>query len=68
MGRERSRERYGSRAVDLSAIAPGAVIVSAIAHLGVIVHHTAPNTFHVFVFRSFAVNFREWLDTSIAAL
>jgi sarcosine oxidase subunit gamma len=54
--------------VDLAAIAPDAVVVSAIAHLGVIVHHAAPDIFHVFVFRSFAINFREWLDASIAAL
>jgi sarcosine oxidase subunit gamma len=54
--------------VDLWAIVPGAVVVSAIAHLGVIIHHTAPDSFHVFVFRSFAINFRDWLDASIAAL
>ncbi len=54
--------------VDLSVMAPGAVLVSAIAHVGVIVHCAAPETMHVFVFRSFAANFRDWLDASIAAL
>jgi len=54
--------------VDLATIAPGAVVVSTIAHLGVIVHCTAPERFDIFVFRSFAINFREWLDASIAAV
>ncbi len=55
-------------AVDLSALAPGAVVVSAIAHLGVIVHCAAADSLQVFVFRSFAASFREWLNAAIAGL
>jgi sarcosine oxidase subunit gamma len=56
--------------VDLMApgLAPGAVWVSAIAHIGVIVHWAAPDRYHLAVFRSFATSFREWLDHAIAAL
>ncbi|KUR76593.1 sarcosine oxidase subunit gamma [Novosphingobium sp. Fuku2-ISO-50] len=56
--------------VDLSALAPGAgaVVVSVIAHVGVIVHQTGPESFHLAIFRSFAGGFRDWLDASIAAL
>lgn len=57
-------------AVDLSpaAFAPGAVLVSVIAHIGVILHHAAPGSYHVLVFRSFSGSFRDWLQASIAAL
>jgi len=54
--------------VDLATFVPGAVAVSAIAHLGVILYYADPDCFHVFVFRSFTGSFREWLDASIAAL
>jgi methylglutamate dehydrogenase subunit D len=56
--------------VDLSpgAFAPGAVVVSAVAHIGVIVHQDSPTSFHLAVFRSFAGSFRHWLEPSIAAL
>ena len=54
--------------VDLSVPAPGAVVVSAIAHIGVIVHQVAPESFHLAVFRSFAASLRDWLDASIASL
>ena len=54
--------------VDLSALAPGAVVVSVIAHVGVIVHQIGPESFHLAIFRSFAGGFRDWLDASIAAL
>jgi sarcosine oxidase subunit gamma len=54
--------------VDLANLAPGAVIVGAIAHIGVIVHCLAPDRFHLAVFRSFALSFRDWLQASIAAL
>jgi len=56
--------------VDLSpsACPPGTVVVSTIAHIGVIVHHAAPDRFHCFIFRSYTTSFREWLDTTIAAL
>jgi methylglutamate dehydrogenase subunit D len=56
--------------VDLSpgAFVPGAVVVSAAAHIGVIVHQITPTSFHIAVFRSFAGSFRDWLEPSIAAL
>lgn len=54
--------------VDLSALAPGAVVVSVIAHVGVIVHQIGPESFHLAIFRSFVGGFRDWLDASIAAL
>ncbi len=54
--------------VDLAALAPGAVVVSTIAHLGVIVHQAAPDRYDLAVFRSFAGSMREWLDVSIASL
>jgi sarcosine oxidase subunit gamma len=56
--------------VDLSpgAFAPGAVVVSAVAHIGVIVHQVSPESFHLAVFRSFAGSFRAWLGPAIAAL
>lgn len=56
--------------VDLSpsSFPIGAVVVSAIAHIGVIAHHRAANTFHLAIFRSFAESFRHWLDASAAAL
>jgi len=56
--------------VDLSpaAFPLGAVVVSAIAHIGVIAHHVAPNTFHLAPFRSFTQSFHHWLDTAAAAL
>lgn len=55
--------------VDLSpaAFAPGAVAVSAIAHIGVIVHHVAPGVLHLAVFRSFAASFLHWLDETARA-
>ncbi|WP_353230919.1 sarcosine oxidase subunit gamma family protein [Novosphingobium sp.] len=56
--------------VDLSpaALAADAVVVSVIAHIGVIVHRVAPDHFHLAVFRSFTESFREWLNATIAAL
>ena len=54
--------------VDLAALTPGATAVSAIAHIGVIVHCPAPGTYHLASFRSFALSLRDWLDASIAAL
>jgi len=55
--------------VDLSpvAFAPGAVVVSAIAHIGVIAHHVAPGILHLAVFRSFADSFHHWLEGAAAA-
>lgn len=57
-------------AIDLSpqVFVPGAVAVSVIAHIGVIVHHAAPGTYDLAVFRSFSTSFREWLDAAVAAL
>lgn len=54
--------------VDLSAQVPGAVTVSAIAHIGVIAHRRAADSFDVAVFRSFAHSFRHWLDATLAGL
>lgn len=54
--------------VDLAALAPGATVVSAIAHIGAIVHCRAPDSYYIAVFRSFALSFRNWLDASVAAL
>lgn len=54
--------------VDLAALGPGAVVVSAIAHIGMVVHWRAADCFEIAVFRSFATSFREWLDSAIAAL
>jgi heterotetrameric sarcosine oxidase gamma subunit len=54
--------------VDLATLAPGAVIVSTIAHLGVIVQFGVPGDYFVATFRSFTGAFRHWLDASIAAL
>lgn len=54
--------------VDLAALEPGTTVVSAIAHIGVIVHCPALGTFHLATFRSFALSLRDWLDASIAAL
>lgn len=56
--------------IDLSddAFTRGAVAVSAIAHIGVIVHRAAQGGYDLAVFRSFSVNFRDWLNASVAAL
>lgn len=54
--------------VDLAALSPGAVVVSTIAHLGVIVQFAAPGDYFLLTFRSFTGAMRHWLDTSIAAL
>lgn len=54
--------------VDLATLTPGAVVVSAIAHIGVIVECAAPDRYHLAVFRSFAHSFRDWLQAGIAAL
>lgn len=56
--------------VDLSpaTFAPGAIAVSVIGHIGVIVHAAAPDLFHVAVFRSFTAAFQHWLEVSAAAL
>jgi sarcosine oxidase subunit gamma len=56
--------------IDLSeaVFAPGDVAVSAIAHIGVIVHHRLQGGYDLAVFRSFSENFRHWLTISIAAL
>lgn len=54
--------------VDLAALAPGAVVVSMIAHLGVIVQFAAPGDYRLAVFRSFTGGLRHWLDASIPAL
>lgn len=51
-----------------AAFVPGMVAVSAIAHIGVIVHLQADGRFLVAVFRSFAESFRHWLQVSIAAM
>ena len=54
--------------VDLATLSPGAVVVSAIAHIGVIVHCVAHDQFHLAVFRSFALSLRDWLNASVASL
>ncbi len=54
--------------VDLTALAPGAIVVSTIAHLGVIVQCAAPGDYKLATFRSFTNGMRHWLDASIAAL
>lgn len=54
--------------IDLTALAPGAVVVSMIAHLGVIVQFAKPGEYHLAVFRSFTGGLRHWLDASIPAL
>lgn len=57
-------------AVDLSAHAfpAGAVVVSQIAHIGVIVRHDAPGRFTCAVFRSFAGSFANWFDHALAMI
>jgi len=54
--------------VDLTALAPGAIVVSTIAHLGVIVQFAAPDDYKLATFRSFTNGLRHWLDASIPAL
>lgn len=54
--------------VDLATLAPGAVVVSAIAHVGVIVRVAAADSLQILVFRSYAATFRDWLAASVAAL
>ena len=54
--------------VDLAVLAPGAIVVGMIAHLGVIVQCAAPASYKLAVFRSFTNAMRHWLDASIAAL
>jgi sarcosine oxidase subunit gamma len=56
--------------IDLSpaAFGPDSVAVSAIAHIGVIVHQGVSGAYTLAVFRSFSDSLREWLDASIAAL
>ena len=54
--------------VDLATLAPGGVVVSMIAHLGVIVQYAAPGEYVLLVLRSFTGAMRHWLDASIAAL
>lgn len=56
--------------IDLSrgAFGPDAVAVSMIAHIGVILHCVAPQTFRLAVFRSFAPSLRHWLAAAITAL
>ena len=54
--------------VDLAALAHRAIVVSTIAHLGVIVQFAAPGDYKLATFRSFTNAMRHWLDASIAAL
>ncbi|WP_420384388.1 sarcosine oxidase subunit gamma [Novosphingobium sp.] len=54
--------------VDLATLEPGAVVVSTIAHLGVIVQFGAPGDYFLATFRSFTGALRHWIDASIAAL
>jgi len=42
----------------------GGVVVSAIAQIGVIARHRAPDRFDLLVARSLAGHFRHWLDTA----
>ncbi len=55
-------------AVDLSParFGEGAVVVSMIAHIGVIVRHDGPGRFTLAVFRSFADSFAGWFDHAVA--
>lgn len=52
-----------------AAFPPGAVAVTVIAHIGVIIRQVddAPS-YDVLLFRSFAGSFRHWLDTTIGGL
>lgn len=55
-------------AVDLSpgAFPIGAVVVSVIAHIGVVLRHDAPGRITCAVFRSYAASFAEWAEHALA--
>jgi len=67
-GRDAQRLLQKGLPVDLTMLAPGAVVVSTIAHLGVIVQFAAADTYKLATFRSFTNGLRHWLDASIPAL
>lgn len=56
-------------AIDISpaAFPCGAVVVSAIGHIGVVAHHAASDRFHLLAPRSYAASFRHWLDAARAS-
>lgn len=56
--------------VDLapSTFPPGAVIVSAIAHIGVTLRHVTPGLYHMFAPRSMGASLLHWLETTSEAL
>lgn len=56
--------------VDLDPLVwpPGAVVVSAIAHIGVIAHRIDLYHIHLFTARSSAASLRHWLGAACAAL
>lgn len=54
---------------DPAVFAPGAVAITVIAHIGVIIRQIdAGPTYDVALFRSFADSFRHWLDTTMRGL
>ncbi len=68
-GARRVLQRGASIDFHPAAFAPGAVAVTVIAHIGVVIRQVddAP-TYDVALFRSFAGSFRHWLDTTIGGL
>lgn len=54
--------------LDPAAFPPGAVIVSAIAHIGVTLRHVEPGLYHVFAPRSMGASLLHWLETTLEAM
>jgi methylglutamate dehydrogenase subunit D len=54
--------------LDPSVFPPGAVIVSAIAHIGATLRHVEPGLYHLFVPRSMGGSLLHWLETTSKAM
>jgi heterotetrameric sarcosine oxidase gamma subunit len=58
--------------LDPAVLSPGGVVVGAMAHIGVVLHHAgqsgASARFHLFTYRSFMGSLRHWLETARAGL
>ncbi|HWU01724.1 MAG TPA: sarcosine oxidase subunit gamma family protein [Novosphingobium sp.] len=69
-GADAARLLQKGLSVDMSeaAMPVDSVVVSVIAHIGVIVHRAGPATFHIAIFRSFAGAFGHWLEAAASSL